>query len=40
MAKEYPLYWAKDAERYAFDVKFKVGGERQVKDTWVEPLNL
>lgn len=37
--KEYPLYWAKRADKYVLTIKFRTGGTEQVEDVDVEPLN-
>jgi hypothetical protein len=36
---QYPNIWAKDANEYIFTVKFKPGGEVQVRDIDIEPLS-
>lgn len=36
---EYPTHWAKRAEKYVLNVKFKPGGDWQVEDVDVEPLS-
>lgn len=36
---QYPNFWAKDANEYIFTVKFKPGGEVQVRDIDIEPLS-
>jgi hypothetical protein len=39
MKKQHPSFWAKDSQKYVLMVKFKKGGEKQVKDIDVIPLN-
>jgi len=36
---EYPTHWAKRAEKYVLNIKFKPGGDWQVEDVDVEPLS-
>ena len=36
--QQYPLHWAKRADKYVLDVKFKNSGRQQVEDIDVEPL--
>ena len=38
LKKDFPEFWAKDANEFILMVKFKVGGEQQVKDTEVVPM--
>jgi len=38
--KEFPNYWAAKADKYLLTIKWKKGGEKQVADTDVEPLNI
>lgn len=37
--QENPIYWAKRAKKYDLAVRFEKGGEQQVEDVDVEPLN-
>lgn len=37
--KDYPLFWAKRAEKYIFEVKFRKSGRHWVEDVDVAPLS-